>query len=428
MGEKIYFDVQRPPVVPLILGVLSIIFDNLHLTILFYDLILISIFIVSIKKLSKKFTLDLNILFLSLLSSPLFLKYSLLIGTEILAFSFLLLSIYYLEEKPFMSGFFLSLATLTRYNFVIFTPLLLFNKNVRKIVFSLFSFSLPWISWLFFNWYYFSHPLYSFISSYALNVYFRSYINSSVNIFDFLDIKYFGILPIAYIFSGVYLYKRFKKSRQILGFLVITLVFIYTYISIPIKIERYLLPLVFPLAILLSSFKYEKKSIVLTVLGIFILFSFVFSLTSIHKAMNYYEIFMKDIKTVDEKVEDFVISSDWIYHYLDGKKSVPVSIFCYGYLDINKTCGNFVLFNNYYEDEKTVCKIKDEWVEYEENISRIHKLVRLKNTGCKRFIIEKEFIDDYLKEFEYKHGYNPFEEVCKRLFKISYFCSYPFLS
>ncbi len=417
LGKSHYFDIQRPPVLPLILGFFGSVFKNIGIVFILFYILLSALFFISLLKFSDRYQVNFKIAIFVLLSSPIFLKYSLLIGTEILGFSFLLLSLYYLDKKPIASGLFMGLATLTRYTYLIFVPFLLLNKNIRKILISGLGFSVVWFPWLLYNWIYFNHPLYSFISSYALNVYFRE---NSINLLQLLNFLNPLLVGISSLYIFFFFYSLIKKQYDH-NFIILNLLLVFSiisFISVPFKIERYMLPVIFILSLLIGNNIIVKKYYKTTMdkfIILFLSFILLFTIVQSNEVFSFYNQFYSDIKVFDSEF-NISYSSDWVYHNLNGKVSYPLTSSCINKKFVMQHCAQAILVNKLYKEE---CKIPENIYEYEKDLSYIHKLVIFKN-NCTE--VKTPFIHDYIEEFEFRKGYNPFYEVCKSLFKFDFIC------
>ena len=130
-GKGVYFEVLRPPLTALIIGLFTFISENL--AIILFIIFTSFLYFISIKKISKTLKFDFLILYI-LAITPFVLLSGLGYGTELLGLVFLILCLDSILKKDIKSGFFLGLAFLTRYNNFIYLPLLVFHKNVKDII------------------------------------------------------------------------------------------------------------------------------------------------------------------------------------------------------------------------------------------------------------------------------------------------------
>lgn len=271
-----YFETIRPPLVPFFLGIFLIfgVFGE-YLYILFTS-VLFLYFNIKISDLivnNIKFTVDkiyFRCIFYIFSLSSFVLFYGAKEGSELLGLTFFMAFIYFLFKGK-VSGYFLGLTFLVRYNFLIFLPLLFFNKSIKKVALNLLSFFLVVLPWFIFNYFIFGNPFVSIINSYALNFTFKDYLFQS---FQFLDLKTIIGFSLPFFFFGLllsifYLYRNKYLSRgMILLFFGLFLFTLYDYIRIPYKLPRYLFNFSFPLAFFSSIgflficrfFKKERKT------------------------------------------------------------------------------------------------------------------------------------------------------------------------
>jgi len=164
--EQVYMEWKRPPLLPFILGVFQFIFSMKASEYLFI-LLNSAFFLFSSLKFSRIY--DLNPLYLYVLvMSPYAVFYGALEGTELLFLSFLTLMLAEIHRPR--AGAWFGMAFLTRYTGALFVLLILFQKNMKKIVKTLFISGLIVLPWLIFNYIVLGHPFASMADSYALDV------------------------------------------------------------------------------------------------------------------------------------------------------------------------------------------------------------------------------------------------------------------
>lgn len=238
-SNGIYFEWFRPPLTSFLIGIFSIF--TWKFASYLYIILVTTIHFFSSLKFAKKFNIDPNIYYIISLS-PFFLISGLIEGTEILSLSLLQLFLAYYNNKG--SSAFLSLSFLIRYPSIIFLPLILFKKNIKKILFDLFIFVLILTPWLVYNYYFTGNALTSIVDSYALNVKFRlEYIPFN---FDVTYLIFIGNYLL--IFTLLYFVKSFKKiDKNDLIIVIFFILFVISYIRTPFKIIRYLFPILIPL-------------------------------------------------------------------------------------------------------------------------------------------------------------------------------------
>ena len=166
-----YFEWFRPPLTPITIGIFSIF--GWIIAEYLYIILVSSLFLFSSVKISKKFGVQKELFYIISLSF-FTLNNGLNVGTELLTLSLLELVIVYLDN--YKSGIFMVLSILTRYNNIIYLPLLLFKKEPKKIFTSCILIGLILFPWLIFNFYKTGDPFTSITDLYAMK---RTLKNSS---------------------------------------------------------------------------------------------------------------------------------------------------------------------------------------------------------------------------------------------------------
>ena len=315
-----YFEWGRPPLVPFLIGIFSIFgwkaSEYIFITVVSF------IHFLSIMFLSKKFKVPIYLLY-PLSITPFFLKYSVFEGTELLSLGFLQFFVTFLSTR--LSSLFLGLAFLTRYTNLIFFPLLIFKikkKDLKKPK-SLLKKSLEEASifllvvspWLLYNYIYSGHPLTSIMDSYALNIKFRSYIHEPPNILHFVEVINIALpFSILGILSGWKIHKR--SYVKILSFLALG---IFSYCRIPLKLSRYLFPVLLPCSFFSSRFFQlqlikNKKILTCFLITSFLTISLVsgvlFTLKEgniFKENMNFYK---NTVHTLKDQIDNCTLASD----------------------------------------------------------------------------------------------------------------------
>jgi len=286
-----YFEVYRAPLASLFLGVflflgklgefLYVFFVSL---LFFYSILCLSDSLHN--KYFNKYNLNKRILaflvYLFLLS-PFVLNYGLLIGTELLGLSFFILFLAnFFEDR--ISGHYLSLAFLSRYNFLLFIPFLFFNKSFSKILKNILLFFLVSLPWFLFNFFRYGNWFQSIIDSYYLNVLARQSMVEPFSISHLFPVIGW-ILPLFFLgvlYFLIRLYKnRFKvsKFKTELVFILIFGLILFDFYNTPFKITRYLFNLSLPIAffsvvgtiVLFKRFKKFQEILIIIFLIAFIL-------------------------------------------------------------------------------------------------------------------------------------------------------------
>jgi len=255
-SHGIYFEVWDPPLPSILISMLSLFGWKLaeYLFIIFVSIF----FLISSVKLSQALNIDPKIFYLMSIS-PYVLSYGLINGSELLSVIFIEFFIYYLIKDRSYSGVFLGLAFLTRYNLIVFLPLLLLSFKFKKILTNMLSFFIIVLPWLIYNFIKYGNFLTSIADAYALNVKFRYYFNA----FDFMNVLYVILFMMPFLLIGlIILILKTKKHvvdpniiKRILSeknanlvILLLTVLIIYQYYMTPLKDVRYIFPLMIPVA------------------------------------------------------------------------------------------------------------------------------------------------------------------------------------
>ena len=286
-----YFELYRAPMLQTLFGFFLIfgkfgeyLFVIFSSSVFFYANTLLSEKLFKNKK-NKDFS---KLIFYLASLTPFVLIYATLAGTELLSLAFFEIFLAFLLSKK-DSGHFLAFATLTRYNFVLFTPFILLYKKPKKIIRNLIWFTIPFIPWFIYNYFKYTNPLASILDSYALNVFFRKSITQPFLLKQLLPVinwllPFFiaGILVVAYTMIKN---KKVWKHKTPLILFAIFLFNLYDFIHVPFKITRYLFGMSLPIAYFSTYFfiylknktQIRKKLIVGLFLLIFLLSIFAIS-------------------------------------------------------------------------------------------------------------------------------------------------------
>jgi len=351
-----YFEIYRAPMTSILLGI-SLIFGKFgeYLYILFVSILffysVIQITNSAFKKyieINKKEEKFLQFLFYFFLLSSFTLNYGTQIGTELLGFSFLLLFLSNILKNK-ISGHYLALAFLTRYNFLIFLPLLFFYKDFKKIIKNILLFALIVFPWFLFNYLVYQNWFTSIIESYYLNIYSRIPISEPFNFSILFPLfgYFFPLFLIGLVLCLLNLFrirtKELYNNKVIIVFLIVFVFTIYDFYNTPFKIARYLFNLTLPIAYfsVIGTFfltkRYIKKNVItiIILLVIFILttFSLYMVFYSLRFADNQFSDSAKDIKRLDLKQCE-ILSPHWplVSYYTEnvyplGTNNIQTSIF-----------------------------------------------------------------------------------------------------
>ena len=338
-----YFEVYRAPIISLILGPL-LLFGKM--TPYLYILLVSILFLYSTKKLSDalfekyfyKYKIEksyLNVLFYFFNLNIFVLIFGIIVGTEMLALSFFQIFLaYFILNKN--SGHLLGLAFLTRYNFFIFLPFLLFNKSIKKIMKNLGLFFIVLFPWVFFNKIHWGNWFTSIADSFYLNILSRLDRVQPFQFSSLIDVANWLIpLVVLGVIISIRIFfktkdKKLEDSKYPILFALIFLLFLYDIYSVPFKITRYMFNLILPIsffstigAIFIS--KTIKKRIFRKVISLILSLIFLVSLVtagyytySLNDSQKMYYESAQEIKILDIE-ECQVLSTHWVpVNYYSG--------------------------------------------------------------------------------------------------------------
>lgn len=305
-GKSSYFEIYRPPLLPLLLG----IFDTPKIA---YLLICFSAFFAAVKSFAKKHRIKEH-LFLLGFFSPIALYYASFAGTEILYLSFFMLA---LSFTNFLSPLFFGLATLTHYSMLAFFPSYLLFLCLQKISAKRFFAYLGivfavWVPWLAYNYYKTGYFFASLLENYFLNI--ANRMPSLQRNFLLFIFPYLIVLPEAV--------KKIKKADLLFVFILINAMVYFA--TIPYKIPRYLYAASLPLAFLFAKIdKSEQKSFFALAFLIFALaINFYLFYNSLGYQQKIYQEFLASLNFINKSCA--VASDYWIYYNELGIKAIPL--------------------------------------------------------------------------------------------------------
>ncbi len=237
-----YFELLRPPLTPILIGLFSI-FGWLNAEYI-YIIFVSTFYLFSCLKLCEVLNIDKK-LFYALSLNPVLIFFGLLEGTELISLALLQFFIYFILKKDSLkSGLSLGLMSLIRYSNFVYFPLILFTKNLKKILISVLIFIIVFSPWLLFNFYETGSPLTSIADHYALNIKYRDYLFTFFKAEDFLLVTNY-LLP----FFIIGLWFKFKGKFESKDWIMLFIFFftLFLYIRTPSKTPRYLFSLILPL-------------------------------------------------------------------------------------------------------------------------------------------------------------------------------------
>ena len=262
--EGTYLEVGRPPLPSIILGILGMLFGWIASEIIFV-IITSALFAYAIHKLSQTLKFNPTVFYALTLNIYVF-THGLTVGTEILSLSLLIMAMVLIIKNNALSGLFIALTGLTRYNALILFPLSLFHFKYKKIITSLIIFGLTITAWLTYNYIVYGNMFESIANQYALNVISRAHFDQPIQIMHF--VQAINILIPFFIYGIIIKIKQLikdaktkKKQKQSLWkkikeyaedkkpeilMIIILLYTIINYATTPLKIPRYLFFIVLP--------------------------------------------------------------------------------------------------------------------------------------------------------------------------------------
>jgi len=232
-----FFEWYRPPLVPFLIGMFSIF--TFKASEFLYIVFAGFLHFYSSRKLAKKFCLNENYFYALSLSSFVLIN-GMNVGSELLALGLIQMFVAYLDKS--FSGIFLGLSFLTRYNTIILLPLILFQKKIKSVLISFLLFIAAVTPWFAYNYFKTGNAMYSFVSSYGLNVAFRDYYFMNFDIAHLAVVMNF-LIPF-FVLGLFYSIKKFNKSDWLM--LLAFALPVISYIKTPFKTPRYLFSLVLP--------------------------------------------------------------------------------------------------------------------------------------------------------------------------------------
>lgn len=241
-GDGFYFEWYRAPLAPFLMGVFSPF--GFLLAEYIFIVFVSALFLYSCLRLSESLRIDPR-LFYALMLNPFLLVNGLSVGTELLSISLLQLVVSsVLARRGFDAGITAGLQSLVRYTNLIYLPLVLFTKNIRKILFALLAVALLFTPWLLYNMLATGSPLTSIANSYALNVLYRGYMVMPFNIQDILMATNY-LFPL--FIAGLWLRRRRFELKDWVMISVFILALI-SYSTVPVKEPRYAFSMILPCA------------------------------------------------------------------------------------------------------------------------------------------------------------------------------------
>lgn len=307
LGQTAYFEWMRPPLYPLFLAPFMLLWDaGEYLSIIFS----LCLFFYSAKRLALALRIN-PLLFLVFMMQPIFFIYGASEGTELLSASLFMLFLEFLIRKMPLSGFFLGLGMVTRYNFIYFLPLVFWLKKPKRILVSFLLAALPMSAWLLANLYYTGNLFTGLADNIALNIIFQESAKEVqwavlAGLFSFHFLLAAGGaaaglgLFLKALFSDAaslalagthekakFMFRRLLGSRLILV-LIGALLIALPYFTTPQRVVRYLFLMIIPLSYFIIMFMRQfRGGLVRKTVVIFVLILSALSLLSVFPICSY---------------------------------------------------------------------------------------------------------------------------------------------
>lgn len=242
-----YMEWLRPPLASNAMGFLQYVFTRKVSEYVFIGLTS-AFFLYSSRKFSERFDLNLEKFYVFALT-PAVIFFSTMNGTEMLSLAFALL--FLADFRTPKSGLWLGLAFLTRYNFGMLIPLVILQKDIKKIIKTGVISGLTLVPWLLYNYIQTGNPLTSFGNFLMLNVFLR-YTSTPLDPQNLLLMT----LPTATILLAYLkpeIREKITPGREDLLILSYSGLIGLSYITADYRSLRYLYPLTLPVAFYASK-------------------------------------------------------------------------------------------------------------------------------------------------------------------------------
>ena len=228
-------------------------------------------------------------------------------GGDMFALSFLLFAL--LAENPFLKGAAFYLATLSRYNYLFFLPLLLIQLNPKKL--ARFALALPafWLPWIAYNYFATGNPFFSVGESIYLNIGQKGIL---------AGLQPYQIAIIAFFSLTLYLSRHDKKTK-IAGLInIAAAISVVQFVLSGIKEHRFLNPLAPAQSLNIANAQGSRgKNAIYPLLALFMAFNIAMLLwigTPMPPAIP-----------EDDLISQCQVMSDqWVYFYPRGINAQPL--------------------------------------------------------------------------------------------------------
>ncbi len=358
-GEQTYFEFIRPPLP----GVINCLFGAQLFSIIISTALACFLYLASIiliyekeKNLMDQFTLGL----FAFLAPPILFFSN--FGSDLFALSFLLLGLG--VASSWKKGLFFALASLSRYNFLVFVIVFLWQlrKKPKEILNFLVVAVVVWVPWLVFNFLYTGDPLFSLNETIYLNV-----LNKGLNApLNFEQILVIGLFVLSIFVAGIV--NRLKDSKNH-GAIISAVLFLIS----GIKETRFINLLTPATAINISivSHKSHKLKLIFIILFLIIFIALLHPLI-LNPIGHWNYMFKKDVVPTDSFLYECKIASDkWVLFYPVGivaqflpgeerfeeylSKGTNLVIYNYKWYDLNKFSSKIIDRGEYFIIKSDSC-------------------------------------------------------------------------
>lgn len=325
-----YFEPMRPPLVPLLLGLL-IIFGEKTSEMVFIFLVSTFFFITSLL-IARELKVNETIWY-ALSLSTFTLVYGLAQGTELLSLALVQLTIVLIMREKAHSGITLGLAILTRYASLPLGLILLANRKPKNIIKSIILFLLTILPWLIYSYLTWGNIFTSIADGYASNILYRNYTYQPSDLIHIFNV---ALLLIPFAILGILNGIRTIMQKNIPSKITILIIFVgiatvYTYLTTPIKIERYLFLLVLPITLAsisgleLLTKKFRTQKVAKIISSVIFIASLIIALILLHNVSPTKEEYTQAVSTIKSLgIENCSIGSNgWVVLNYLGISATP---------------------------------------------------------------------------------------------------------